>query len=148
MPLDARSVKISLVTSESKATLVVGIQFTLMDAVAATWKLNQSLELGAMTVADVVASCNQISGHVANDGKQVNILTGQAYCSVGYPMPCCMVSRNELGQPPEWLMRLFLRHVIIAASRKAASDRSEDEPSSYQLPDDVVDRIGAMAGVP
>jgi hypothetical protein len=148
MPLDARSVKISLVTSESKATLVVGIQFTLMDAVAATWKLNQSLELGAMTVADVVASCNQISGHVANDGKQVNILTGQAYCSVGYPMPCCMVSRNELGQPPEWLMRLFLRHVIIAASRKAASDRSEDEPSSYQLPDDVVDRIGAMAGLP
>lgn len=48
------------------------------------------------------------------------------------------------GQPPEWLMRLFLRHVIIAALR----DVNEDESLAYQLSNDVVDRIGAMAGLP
>ena len=91
-----------------------------------------------MTFADVIASCSQISGHVSNDGKQINILSGQGSCSVGYPMPCCMVSKYNLGQPPEWLMRTFLRHVIVAASRMAANE----------LPDAVVDLIGSMAGLP
>ena len=122
----------------SDDTSVVGIQFIVLAVVVATWKLPQNLSLRGMTFADVIASCSQISGHVSNDGKQINILSGQGSCSVGYPMPCCMVSKYNLGQPPEWLMRTFLRHVIVAASRMAANE----------LPDAVVDLIGSMAGLP
>ena len=40
----------------------------------------------------VKVSYKQISGHLSNDNKQVNIPTGQCSYSVGYPLACCMVS--------------------------------------------------------
>jgi len=46
-----------------------------------------------------------------NDGKQINILTGQGSCYVGYPMPCCMVHNEDLGRPPYWII-LHLRQTV------------------------------------
>ena len=131
-------VHINLVTSTSDMNLIVGSEFVVAGVVIAAWKFPQHLDLRGMSYDDVEASCYQISGHVSNDGKQINILSGQASCSVGFPMPCCMVSKKNLGQPPEWLMRMFLRHAITAAARIGANE----------LPDYVIDIIGAMAGLP
>ena len=52
--------------------------------------------------------CLQISCHPAIDGKQVTILDGKASCTVKCPMPCCMVLKEHLDLPSEWLQTLLL----------------------------------------
>ena len=75
-------VHINLVTSTSDMNLIVGSEFVVAGVVIAAWKFPQHLDLRGMSYDDVEASCYQISGHVSNDGKQINILSGQASCSV------------------------------------------------------------------
>ena len=62
-------------------------------------------------------------------------------------MPCCMVERGDLGRPPQWLMRLFVRRVIAAVAEKESLERGEVDTPEYDLPDDVVDLIGHMSGL-
>ena len=59
--------------------------------------------------------CYQLSVHLSNNGKQINILTGQDRCSVGYPISCCMVHMEDLGRPHCWI-RLRLRRTAWSLS--------------------------------
>ena len=78
------------------------------DIIIKTQRLHHKLKPCSYPISKVEAKCYQLSGHLSNDEKQVNILTGQGSCSVAHTMPCCMVSKNELGRPP-LLARLRLR---------------------------------------
>ena len=90
------------------------------------------LKLVSATRSDIKMQCYQVSGHLSNDNKQIDILTGQASCSVSYPMPCCMVKKEDLGQPPEWRQIQFLRAVVL---------------SPREVPDHIIKTIGEFAGM-
>ena len=130
----------------------MGLQFIVDELVVAAWRLEVPLKLNTTLTSDILVKCNQISGHVSNDGKQINILTGQGSCSVGYPMPCCFVSKFNLGDAPEWLQRKFLRASISGASTAAATKHNEGSTPGLSLasalPDNVVDLIASLAGFP
>ena len=87
-------------TSNEDQSIIVGLQFSLEGAVVASWRLDVKFMLGTSHVNDLVTKCHQLSGHVSNDNKQVKILTGQGTCSVGFPMSCCMIAKQNLGQAP------------------------------------------------
>ena len=162
-------------TSNEDQSIIVGLQFSLEGAVVASWRLDVKFKLGTRDVKDIVAKFHQLSGHVSNDNKQVNILTGQGTCSVGFPMSCCMVSKHNVGDPPEWIQRMTLRVAIkvacaevannlgpllymhrFAAVIKAASvavvaeHYSRVDPPEYTniLSDHVIELISEFAGLP
>ena len=120
VPLGVDKIQLALVTSTDDASIIVGLEFSIQQRTAGVLKLRKPFHLGTSAVRDLRVTCQQISGHVSNDGKQVNILTGQASCSVGFPMPCCMISKYTLNDPPAWLWRMFLRHATTAALRDKA----------------------------
>ena len=66
---------------------------------------------------------------MSNDNKQVNILTGKGTCSVGFPMSCCIVSKHNLRDAPEWIQRMTLRLAIKVACAEVANDLG---PLSYR----------------
>ena len=138
------------------------------------WRLDVKFKLGTSSVEDIVAKCHQLSGHVSNDNKQVNILTGQDTCSVGFPMSYCMVSKHNVGDPPEWIQRMTLRVAVkvacaevannldpllyrhrFAAAIKAASvavaaehyGRVDSPEYTNLLSDHVIELIGEFAGL-
>jgi len=45
----------------------------------------------------------QPSGRSSNDGKQVNVLTGQGSYLVAHPMSCCMMHKTDMGKPMDWI---------------------------------------------
>ena len=108
IPLQAEELHLSLITSANDSSVIVGLQISHQDFVAASWRLRESFGLAGNSTNLLIVKCHQISGHVSNDGKQINILSGQGTCTVGYPMPCCMVPRDRLGTTPRWLMIMFL----------------------------------------
>ena len=87
-----------------------------------SWEGKCEFKLGTSNVENIVAKCHQLSGHVSNDNKQVNILTGQGTCNVGFPMSCCIVSKQNLGDPPEWIQRMTLRVAIKVACAEVANN--------------------------
>jgi len=93
----------------------------------------ETLKLGTFGPGDVEVRCYQISDHLANNNNQINILTGQGRCSVSYPMHCCLVHKSNLGQPPEWLHRRYLRALVAAP---------------HEWCDRVIDKIGNFLGRP
>ena len=78
----------------------MGLQFIVDELVIAAWRLDVPLKLATTSSSEIVVKCSQISGHVSNEGKHINILTGQGSCSGGCPMPCCFVSKYNLGDAP------------------------------------------------
>ena len=161
------SVDLVLVTSNEDQSIIVGLQFLLDGTVVASWRLDVKFKLGTTSVEDIVAKCHQLSGHVSNDNKQINILTGQGTCSVGFPMACCMVSKHNLGCPPEWIQRMTLRVAIqvacaevannldplvyrhrFAAAIEAASVTLDLPEYTNLLSDHVIELIGEFAGLP
>ena len=62
-------------------------------------------------------------------------------------MGCCVVAKANLGKPPEWMMRMYLRLVIVGIS-KEAQPSMEDYWKVVDLKDDVIDLIGELAGMP
>ena len=152
VPLGTDMVDLILVASNEDTSVIVGLQFLVDEWVVAAWKLEVVLTLGTILSRDLAVQCKQISGHVSNDGKQINILTGQGSCSVGYPMPCCFVSKFNLGDAPEWLQRKFLRAAIRGASIAAATERNGGVAPvvspTFAIPDVVVDLIASLAGFP
>ena len=103
-------------SSTDDSAAIVGLQFSLYGRVTASWKLRETFRLGKTTTSELTVNCEQISCHQSNDNKQINILTGQGSCSVGFPMSCCMVSKHNLGDPPEWIQRRTIRESIKTSS--------------------------------
>jgi len=58
-------------------------------------------------------------------------------------MPCCMVNRNALGRPPEWLARKFVRLFMDAALDASAMEQGEVPGENYALTDRVVNLIAS-----
>ena len=114
--------------------------------VVAAWKFDDVFRMQSQCVTDLSVMLLQISGHPANDGKQINILSGQGSCTVGFPMTCCMVPKGNLGDPPAWLWRMFLRRALIAVSNDAAGD--SEQRHRIELPDRAVELVASMAGWP
>ncbi len=77
--------------------------------------------------------------------KQINILTGQASCTVDYPMSCCMILKYKLHTLPAWLLRLFLCRVITSAATKTALSWGEIF-NVFELLDTIVNLIGKLGG--
>jgi len=90
----------------------------LEDQVVSPKRLYESLNLGRFAAADVEVECLQLLGHLVNDNKQINILTGHGSCSVMYPMPCCLVHTDNLGHAPVWIQRRYIR-ALFSAPREA-----------------------------
>ena len=89
--------------AKDNASRMVGYQVFIDDVVISTIKLYHPFELCAFKPEEIQVSCNQLSGHLANDNKQINILTGQCSCTTRRTMSCCMVSKENLGVAPEWI---------------------------------------------
>jgi hypothetical protein len=99
---------VRLVISDDDESVVLGVRVSSNDnVILTTHRLHRKLKLQNFPRSKVQAKCYQLSGHLSNDGKQINILTGQCSCSVGYPMPCCMVHKGDLGRPPRWMWLLL-----------------------------------------
>ena len=92
--------KVLLVTSDNDASVIVGVGVSSNIAILTTLRLHRHWKLQSYPLSHLTSECYQLSGHLSNNGKQINILTGQGSCSVGYPMPCCMVHNEDMGRPP------------------------------------------------
>ena len=108
--------------SNKDQSIIIGLRSLLDVTVVASWRLDVKFKIDARNVEDIVAKCHQLSGHVSNDNKQVNILTGQGTCGVGFPMSCCMVYKHNLGHAPEWIQRTTSRVVIKVACAVVTND--------------------------
>ena len=53
----------------------------------------------------LVQKNEQISGYPANDGKQINILTGQCSCRCKCPCSACHILLDNMNELPEWIQR-------------------------------------------
>ncbi len=115
------SVTVSLICSLESTSVIIGLQFIDGECIVSSWKFEEPFRLVKSAIKDLFALIQQISAHVSNNGKQINIINGQGSCSVAHPMPCCMESKDNLGNPPEWLMCMFLRRVILSAYEKSIS---------------------------
>jgi hypothetical protein len=133
VPVTVDHLSIQLVCSNNNASNIIGFLVVIDSVVVTKRRLYEPLKLGHSSADDLKLRCYQISGHLANDNKQINILTGQGSCSVSYPMPCCLVHKSNLGQPPEWLQRRYLRALVSA-------------PSEWE--DSIIELIGAFLGKP
>ena len=60
--------------------------------------------------------CLQHFGHVSNDNKMINILTGQGSCRVKYLISCCMERLENLDNPLEWMQRALLEEKLLAGT--------------------------------
>ncbi len=147
MPGSTDNIEVNLICSSDDKSKLVGLRFVVNGEVAATHRLHRSMDMGRDRVPDMLIHCQQISGHVSNDGKQINILTGQASCSVTYPMPCCMVSKHDLGRRPFWMQKLFWRHAIYATADARSRERGEIPMALADLPVPLVDLIIKFSGV-
>ena len=116
------TVDLVLVTSNKDTSVIVGLKFLVDECVVAVWRIEVALKLGTTSSRDLVVQYNQILGHVSNNSKQINILTGQGSHLVGYPMPCCLVSKYNLGDAPELLQRNFPCAEIRGVSTAAATE--------------------------
>ena len=87
-----------------------------------------------------------MSDHLANNGKQVRILTGQGSCRVDFPMMCCLVSLSGLGGAPVWIQRWFLQKAMTSGSAIISRRRKEVVACSLlTLQSAVIDPIGDLA---
>ena len=120
---------VQLVHADNNASTIVGFQIIVANSVVSAKRLYEPLKLGRFGAADVDIKCLQLSGHLANDNKQINILTGQGSCSVMYPMPCCLVHKDNLGQAPVWIQRRYIRALFSAPQE--ADDRIIDLLAAY-----------------
>ena len=95
--------------------------------VIATNRFYYPIDIGACKLCDIIVRCEQINGHVGNDGKCINILNGQKGCQVLCPMPCCMVSRYDLEKATLWIqMILIVKEKILSMEWVNQLRRDED----------------------
>ena len=94
--------------------MMVGYQIMLEGVVVGTVKLYHPFDLGDVKPIKICVRCQQISGHLYNDNKQINILTGQHSYSVLYPISCCMISKKNFGVSSEWIQWQLLRKSVVS----------------------------------
>ena len=83
LPHEKCLLNVTLVISDDDASVVVGVRLSSpIDNILAPHWLHCKLKLQAYPLSKVKAKCYQLSGHLFNNGKQINILTGQGSCSV------------------------------------------------------------------
>ena len=58
-----------------------------------------------------------------------------------------MVSKYDLNDPPEWLQRMFLMDAVLKFSNAIATSNGKRSNRNV-LPDNVIDLIGQLAGMP
>ena len=90
IPPAAIQFTIQFVASDDNASVIVGFQVLIESDIVVANRFYEPLKLGKFGVKDLEVECQQISGHLANDNKQINILTGQGSCSVSFTMPRCL----------------------------------------------------------
>ena len=76
LPVTADQLSIQLVCYNDNASNIVGFIVVMETVVVSKRRLYEPLKLGRFNPNDVHLLCYQISGHLANDNKQINILTG------------------------------------------------------------------------
>ena len=140
IPVDVKEIDIRLIHDKDDASIMVGYQVIIDEVVVSNQRLNSQFELGDNKPADVEVCCKQTNGHLANDLKQVLILTGQCSNSVLMPCPCCLALKKELGMRPEWIQRRVLLGDII--SLPDLKGKFKD------LPEEVIHLIGDYADRP
>ena len=116
-PLTDKQMKISLVVNDEDASIIVGFRVIVKNVIISIHRLHCHLKFQFFPTSILSVSCYQLTGHLLNYGKQIYILTGQASCSVAYPVPCCMVNKDSLWKPPEWICQ---RHRRSACSLPAS----------------------------
>ena len=89
--------------SDKTISLILGYQVIVYGMRFATNRLYHLLSLGKHELSDVEVICKQVSSHLANNNKQINVLSGQCSCSMKCPMACFMVNKENLGVAPEWI---------------------------------------------
>ena len=83
LSLTENEINVILVTANADNLIIVGLQFMFEDNIVAVYKLFEPLKIA---LADIEIQCRQVSGHLANNRKQMSILMGQGTCRVGFPM--------------------------------------------------------------
>ena len=112
---EAKGFSIVLVHDRQSKSKIVGYQMIVRMRVIATNRFYYAMDIDACKLCDIVVRCEQINGHVGNDGKCINILNGQKGCQVLCPMPCCMVSRYDLEKATLWIrMILIVKEKILS----------------------------------
>ena len=112
---EIKAISILLVHDRQIESKIVGYQMIARMKVIATNRFYYPLDIGACKLCDIDVRCEQINGHVGNDGKCINILNGQKGCQVLCPMPCCMVGRYDLGKATLWIrMILIVKEKILS----------------------------------
>ena len=101
LPISSNHFSICFVVSDEDPSIVVGFQVLVENVIVTTKRLYDRFE--PHCVRSLVVKCYQLSGQLSNDGKQINILTGQGSCSGVHPMPGCMVQNDHFGKPPMWI---------------------------------------------
>ena len=62
-------------------------------------------------------------------------------------MGCCTVAKGNLGKPPEWLMRAYLR-LLVTGIAKDSQPLREEYWNNVILSNDIIDLIAEFAGMP
>ena len=101
IPLDQNEIRVRLVHSKDDSYLIIGYQI-FAGTNASTHRFNDPLSAKGSDVSKAEIIVNQCIGFGSNDGKQVNILTGQCSSSCQCSCPVCMCLISEKGIRPEW----------------------------------------------
>ena len=109
--------KVVLITPDDDASVIIGLRVMSNDIIVKTQRLHHKLKLYSYPISKVEAKCYKLSGHISNDGKQVNILTGQ---EAALSLTQCLAA---------WLARLSLRD-----HRCGYVCVFEEQLGAYQLP--------------
>ena len=110
IPIEHNHINVRLVHAKNDPKTITGIQLILpswSDVVVSTLRLHVPLKVGKMDAANAQVKIQQVLGHMANDLKQVLILTGQCSNSVLCSCPCCMRELKDKSKWPEWLQKFF-----------------------------------------
>ena len=75
IPLDKNNIVVQLIHNSEDASRVVGYQGRGEGVLVTSNIFLHSFKLGAFKLGEIQVSCKQLSGHIANENKQVTILT-------------------------------------------------------------------------
>ena len=153
IPPNQSDISVRLIHAKDTGSMMVGYQVLIDDVVLSTIKLYHSFELRGFKPEEIQVYCKQVSGHLANDNKQINILTGQCSCTVKHPMACCMVAKENLGVAPEWIQRRLIEEKVASVEWifSLSSALANSEPVVYSefvqkaIDPEILERIAEYA---
>lgn len=105
--LTTKMIAVTLVHGKCVTTTNIGYQIMVLgrhqptNQQPATWlaivanRVYHPFTLDGYKMKDIEVKHEQLSGNLANDGKQIRLLDGKNGCLVQCPMSCCMVTRGK-----------------------------------------------------